>query len=84
MKGEETKVRDSLFFAYKDVQRAVRNERWKLIRYARANETQLFDLQNDFHEMNDLAEDSSYRSKVKDMMDLLRHWQRELGDTAKL
>ena len=47
MNGEETKVRDSLFFAYKDVQRAVRNERWKLIRYPCANETQLFDLQND-------------------------------------
>ena len=75
MNGEETKVRDSLFFAYKDVQRAVRNERWKLIRYPRANETQLFDLQNDPQEMNDLAEDSSYRSKVNDMMDLLRHWQ---------
>ena len=71
MNGEETKVRDSLFFAYKDVQRAVRNERWKLIRYPCANETQLFDLQNDPQEMNDLAEDSSYRSKVNDMMDLL-------------
>ena len=84
MKGEETKVRDSVFFAYKDVQRAVRNERWKLIRYPRANETQLFDLRNDPQEMNDLAEDAPYRSKVDEMMDLLRNLQRELGDTAKL
>ena len=82
--GRATKGRHSLFFAYKDVQRGVRNERWKLIRYPRVNETQLFDLKNDPHEMNDLAEAPTHRSKVREMMDLLGRLQRELGDEARL
>ena len=82
--GRATKGRHSLFFAYKDVQRGVRNERWKLIRYPRVNETQLFDLKNDPHEMNDLAEAPAHRSKVREMMDLLGRLQRELGDEARL
>ena len=84
LSGRAAKGRHSLFFAYKDVQRAVRNQRWKLIRYPRVNKTQLFDLKNDPHEMNDLAEAPSHRSKVREMRELLRRLQRELGDEAKL
>ena len=84
MEGTAKNVRNSLFTAYKDVQRAVRDERWKLIRYPHVNETQLFDLKNDPHEMNDLAEDPSYAAKVREMMDLLRKSQQQLGDRTKL
>lgn len=79
-----TRVRDSLFFAYKDVQRAVRNERWKLIRYPHVDKTQLFDLKNDPHETTDLADAPALRNKVGEMMDLLGRLQRELGDEARL
>ena len=84
LSGRASKGRHSLFFAYKDVQRAVRNERWKLIRYPRVKETQLFDLKNDPYEMNDLAEAHAHRSKLREMMALLGRLQREFGDDAKL
>ncbi len=84
MRGEAKNVRESAFTAYKDVQRAVRDERWKLIRYPKVDETQLFDLENDPHEMRDLAEEPAYTAKVNEMMALLRKWQQRLGDNAPL
>ena len=47
--------RESIFTAYRDVQRALRTDRWKLIRYPKIGKTQLFDLQADPHETTDLA-----------------------------
>ena len=44
LKNPGRPARTELFFAYKDGQRAVRNRRWKLIRYPQVDETQLFDL----------------------------------------
>jgi arylsulfatase A-like enzyme len=35
-------------------QHAIRDDRWKLIRYPQVNRTQLFDLQSDPQERNDL------------------------------
>ena len=32
-KGEKTKVRDAVFTSFRDLMKAVRDERWKLIRY---------------------------------------------------
>jgi len=84
MQGKTESVRDSLFTAYKRIHRAVRDDRWKLIRYPEINETQLFDLKSDPHETNDLAEDPSNASKVEEMMELLRRWQREVDDDAPL
>ena len=42
--GKKKAVRDSVFAAYRDVQRMVRTERWKLIAYPKIERTQLFDL----------------------------------------
>jgi arylsulfatase A-like enzyme len=39
--------RELLHFSYKDVQRAVRDRRWKLIYYPKVEVTQLFDLEAD-------------------------------------
>ncbi len=50
LRGESDAARDAIFLAYEDVQRAIRDDRWKLIRYPKINRTQLFDLQNDPHE----------------------------------
>ena len=56
-------VRDTLFLAYRDVQRAVRHGDWKLIRYPKVNVTQLFDLRDDPDELNNLA-DSDFATPV--------------------
>jgi hypothetical protein len=35
-------VREEVFLAFTDTQRAIRDERWKLIRYPKVDVTQLF------------------------------------------
>jgi arylsulfatase A-like enzyme len=84
LRGTATKVRDSLFTAYLKVQRAVRDERWKLIVYPRINKTQLFDLENDPSEMKDLAADPQHEPEVRRLTALLRDWQRDSGDAQPL
>ncbi|MCX5769490.1 MAG: sulfatase-like hydrolase/transferase, partial [Candidatus Hydrogenedentes bacterium] len=47
IRGEQDSVRNTIFLAYRDVQRAVRVGPWKLIRYPKVNKTQLFNLDID-------------------------------------
>jgi arylsulfatase A-like enzyme len=82
--GQSAGVRDSLFFAYRDVQRAVRDERYKLIRYPQVNVTQLFDLQTDPEEGNNLAADPAHAERIKQLTAELARWQDSLGDRAPL
>ncbi|HID07742.1 MAG TPA: DUF4976 domain-containing protein, partial [Armatimonadetes bacterium] len=60
--GEREQVRASLFFAYKNVQRAVCEERYKLIEYFVGGErhTQLFDLATDPWELKNLCDAPEY------------------------
>jgi arylsulfatase A-like enzyme len=73
--------REKLLFAYRGVQRAVRDARYKLIEYVvnSARTTQLFDLMDDPWELRDLAQRPLYRPKVAELRAALRAWQ-ELGD----
>ena len=80
--GKETGVRDSLFTAYTKVQRAVRDDRWKLIVYPQINKTQLFDLKDDPAETKDLADDPAHAADVARMTALLKDWQKKVGRQA--
>ncbi len=82
--GKPYPARDVMFNAYKNWQRSLRDERWKLIRYPQINKSQLFDLQNDPHELSDLAEQPAYAVKVAEMMARLSAAQRDWGDTCSL
>ena len=82
--GNVEGVRESVFTTYEDKMRAVRDDRWKLIRYPRIGHTQLFDLQSDPHEMHDLARDPDQARRVESMLALLRRWQQETGDKQPL
>ncbi|MFO7821927.1 MAG: sulfatase-like hydrolase/transferase [Lentisphaeria bacterium] len=58
MRVPDTSLRDTLYFAYTEHQRAVKNRKYKLIEYAvpeRERQTQLFDLQNDPREVDNIA-----------------------------
>lgn len=84
IEGRRSKVRDVLYTAYRDCQRAVRDDRWKLIRYPRVDQTQLFDLQNDPHELNNLADKPEYAAQVAEMTGLLKREMARYGDAALL
>jgi len=82
--GAASAGRDSIFTAYRGLQRAVRDDRWKLIVYTHINKTQLFDLQNDPVEMRDLADDPKHAGGLERLTGMLRNWQHQLGDTQAL
>ncbi len=81
MRREMTGVRDVIFGAYKDCQRMVRAERWKLIWYPRINRFQLFDLQQDPNELHELQNGREYASRLTQMKRLLASQQETFGDT---
>ena len=76
--------RDAMMFAYKKVMRAVRDDRWKLIRYPQVDRTQLFDLQVDPEETKDLANKPENAAKVAELMKALQTQQAIFGDTEPL
>lgn len=84
LQGKETQVRGSLFTAYRNTVRAVREGDWKLIRYPERDYTQLFDLKRDPLELNNLAYEDDYVGKSEALLKLMKVWQKETGDTAAL
>ncbi len=82
--GKQAKVRDYMFNAYRDVQRSIRDDRWKLIRYPQVNVTQLFDLQSDPHEMKNLAAAPESAAKVTELLVLMQKTQPQYGDDCAL
>ena len=78
------KVRDNLHFAYRDFQRAYRDERFKIIEYKvdDVRTTQLFDLRNDPGEINNLADNDEYAGELTRLRKELIKWKTEMGDTS--
>lgn len=84
--GTKQQVHNGMFFAYKNFQRAVRNDRYKLIKYNVNNEvvTQLFDLENDPFETTNLADQSQFKDQLKLMTDLMSTQMTLNNDEADL
>jgi len=83
-RGEKEVVRETLGLAYMQVSRSIRDQRYKLIRYPQIDYTQLFDLVNDPHELNNLAEDPAHADRVNSMVVALGEWQERVGDDQPL
>jgi arylsulfatase A-like enzyme len=77
-------ARSELVFGYRAVQRAIRDDRWKLIRYPQINKTQLFDLQEDPFELHDLASESNSAGKIQDLTARLEKALKAYGDKCAL
>jgi len=75
-------VRDSLFFAYCDVQRGVRTGEWKLLKYnvAGTKTTQMFNIKEDPWELRNLAGVSEYAQHEASTTALLRRWMADVDD----
>lgn len=78
--------RDNMLFAYRHLQRAVRQGDFKLIAYQVENEktVQLFNLKDDPNELNNLAMDSTYNDTLTKMINLLKDQQKVYQDTVKI
>jgi arylsulfatase A-like enzyme len=84
LKDPAAPARSEIFLAYKEVQRSVRDERWKLIRYPVVDKTQLFDLKTDPYETTNLADKPGQARRVAAMMEMLAEQQAKFGDKDPL
>lgn len=82
--GKKPQVRDSVFLPFLDIQRAVRDERWKLIVYPKISHMQLFDLQADPGECHNLIDRPEHAERVQRLLALAKRWQAAVGDTLVL
>jgi arylsulfatase A-like enzyme len=90
MRGYEKRVRATVFAAYRDIQRTVRDSRWKLIRYYVSEETgagtnclQLFDLEQDPWETTNLADLPEHADRIRSLAADMEMWQIETDDFLK-
>lgn len=84
-KGQTTKSHyDAIYGAYINSQRMIKKDGYKLIVYPDANKVKLFDLNKDPDEMQDLANNAMYLSKVKDLFSELITLQNSLEDHVDL
>lgn len=82
LRNRPVDARDSLFFAYRDLQRGVKKGDWKLIRYKTQSpvRAQLFHLRDDPHEMRNLAVVAGHEDRVAELDRELDEWMRKTGD----
>jgi arylsulfatase A-like enzyme len=78
--------REHIVLSYINIQRAIKKDRYKLIRYNVKGEerVQLFDLANDPLEQNNLADAPAYAGKVEELTRLLNREMHLLGDFCDL
>ena len=90
MHGSAERVRETVFAAYRDIQRTVSDGRWKLIRYyvseetgAGTNRIQLFDVANDPGETTELSALSEHAERIQSLAADMQQWQIETDDFLK-
>jgi arylsulfatase A-like enzyme len=83
-KGKVNRVRDSVFLPFLDIQRAVREQRWKLICYPKIGYRQLFDLQADPDEKINLIDRRENAEHVRRLLLRMKQWQARVGDNLEL
>jgi len=82
--GKTEGVRTVLYTVYRNTVRAVRTMDWKLIRYPERDYTQLFNLAKDPLEINNLATQTEYQTKVDELMKLMKECYEASNDTASM
>lgn len=80
LRGQQDEIHPFIVGYFSDSQRMIRRGRWKLIWYPQADREQLFDLEQDPHEMADLAERPEQQATRTELRSQLERWLREQGD----
>lgn len=80
IRDRRAQIYPQVFGHFQNVQRMVRTDRWKLIHYPKIGSFQLFDLNNDPLEREDLFGRPEHAATVADLRAKLEAWQAESGD----
>jgi arylsulfatase A-like enzyme len=84
LRGEKSQVRDVAFTHYRNEQFALRDDRWKLIRYPQRNRLEFFDLVTDPRELRNLAADPAHTSRIAAMTYRIEREKAAVGYTWPL
>jgi arylsulfatase A-like enzyme len=82
LQKRDARLRSDIMATYRNFQRAIRTENWKLILYNvnGARQTQLFNVAEDPHEIRNLAGEPSQLERVGELKALLKKRLAEAGD----
>lgn len=76
LRHQTDRVHDFVTGMFTDTQRMICDVRWKFVLYPKAGREQLFDLQNDPHELHDLSEIAAHQAKKEELRIKLDSWRR--------
>lgn len=79
LRGEPLAGRDVAVTLYRDAQHAIRDTRWKMIRFPGHQRIQLFDLKADPREQTDLASDPAHGPRIAELTARLEREKTALG-----
>ncbi len=82
IQGNKKRVHPAIFGYYRNYQRMIRTEKWKLIYYPHLDRSQLFHISADPNELLDLSKNPQYESVMKDLKNKLLRWQKSMNDPA--
>ena len=74
LRGQQASIYDFTVGYFRDSQRMIRTDRWKLIEYPIANRTQLFDLRNDPFELKDVSALAEHAKRRAQLSKQLNQW----------
>jgi len=80
LQGKTAAIYEQVFGYFRDSQRMVRSDDWKLIVYPQAGKTQLFDMNKDPLELHNLAGNSQYDAVLQQLKTKLHNWQKQVDD----
>lgn len=84
LRGGRQKMFGSVYCAYRGFQRMARTDKYKLILYPEIRKVQLFDLEKDPWEINNLADEPAQAAAVSELFRELKKWQETVNDTLVL
>ncbi|GAG41402.1 unnamed protein product, partial [marine sediment metagenome] len=84
LRGERDRSYDAIYGAYRDLQRMVADDGYKMILYPKVPTVLLFNLREDPLEMHNLAEAPASRPILKRLAATLQRLQKEAGDSLDL
>ena len=85
LQSQRDQVRKTQYYAYRSVQRAVRDSRYKLIEYVADGvpNSQLFDLDVDPNELDNLAFHPEHTQRLEELRGELEEWRVRSGDVRE-
>ncbi|MCY2966678.1 MAG: sulfatase-like hydrolase/transferase [Planctomycetota bacterium] len=82
--GKIPRVRDTVFLPFLEIQRSIRDERWKLIAYPKIGYLQMFDLENDPNEIRNVIDNPDNVDHLVRLRKAMSDWQARVGDKVEI